>query len=66
MRSAASEKTQKFVPCPSKLAPSGRTGSVRIEGPPRLAKALPRWFIGSPFTPLVAAQEAAMSSQPPG
>ena len=34
------------------------TESIRIEGPPRLARALPRWFIGSPFTPLVAEQAA--------
>jgi DNA-binding HxlR family transcriptional regulator len=25
------------------------TGAMRIDGPPRLAKALPRWFLGSPF-----------------
>ena len=32
------------------------TESIRVDGPPRLAKALPRWFLGSPFTPLVAAR----------
>jgi DNA-binding HxlR family transcriptional regulator len=35
------------------------TGAIRVDGPPRLARALPRWFLGSPFTPLVAAKAAA-------
>jgi DNA-binding HxlR family transcriptional regulator len=34
------------------------TGAIRIDGPPRFARALPRWFLGSPFTPLVAARAA--------
>jgi DNA-binding HxlR family transcriptional regulator len=34
------------------------TGSVRVDGPPRLVRSLPRWFLGSPFTPLVAEQAA--------
>ena len=34
------------------------TGAIRIDGPPRFARALPRWFLGSPFTPLVAAKAA--------
>ena len=32
------------------------SGAIRIEGPPRLAKALPRWFQQSPFAPAVTAK----------
>jgi DNA-binding HxlR family transcriptional regulator len=27
------------------------SGAITLDGPPRLAKALPRWFVGSPFVP---------------
>ena len=33
-------------------------GSIRVDGAPLLVRALPRWFLGSPFTPLVAEQAA--------
>ena len=32
--------------------------SIRVVGAPRFVRALPRWFLGSPFTPLVAEQAA--------
>jgi DNA-binding HxlR family transcriptional regulator len=35
------------------------TGAVRIDGPPRLVRAVPRWFVGSPFSALMAAQAGA-------
>jgi DNA-binding HxlR family transcriptional regulator len=38
------------------------TGSILVDGPPRFVRALPRWFLGSPFTSLVAAQASAMAS----
>jgi hypothetical protein len=34
------------------------TASIRVDGPPRLARALPRWFTGSVFKDLVAEQAA--------
>jgi hypothetical protein len=40
-------------------------GSIRVDGPPQLARALPRWFLGSPFTPSVAARAAAMVGASP-
>ena len=36
------------------------TGSIRVEGPPRLTRGLPRWFLFSPFGHLVA-ERAAMA-----
>jgi DNA-binding HxlR family transcriptional regulator len=41
------------------------SGSIRVDGPPRLARALPQWFLGSPFTPSVAAKTAAMVGASP-
>jgi DNA-binding HxlR family transcriptional regulator len=38
-------------------------GKVRIDGPPRLARDFPRWFLWSPFLPAVRARVAA-SAQP--
>lgn len=29
------------------------SGAIRVDGPPRLAKALPRWFRLSPFAPMI-------------
>jgi DNA-binding HxlR family transcriptional regulator len=34
------------------------TGAIQIDGPPRLVRAVPRWFVGSPFTTLMASQAA--------
>jgi DNA-binding HxlR family transcriptional regulator len=31
-----------------------RSGQVEVDGPPRLVKALPTWFLWSPFAPAVA------------
>ena len=39
------------------------TGSIRVEGPPRFTKALPRWFPGSAFDQLVAARAAMVDSE---
>ncbi len=45
-------------------------GTIVVEGPPRLARALPRWFQWSPFVPeMRAAERRAMRSwavSPPG
>ena len=38
------------------------TGSIRIDGPPRFTKSLPRWFPGSAFNQLVAARAAMVDS----
>lgn len=38
-------------------------GAITVDGPPRLVKALPRWFLWSPFAPDVRARAArALSS----
>jgi DNA-binding HxlR family transcriptional regulator len=38
------------------------SGDIVVDAPPRLAKALPRWFLWSPFAPDVRARRAALSS----
>ena len=40
-----------------------KDGDIVIEGPPRLANALPSWFQPSPFAPLVAEVSAAGGEQ---
>lgn len=37
-------------------------GTIRVDGPPRLARALPRWFIGSPFSDDMRARAAVATS----
>jgi DNA-binding HxlR family transcriptional regulator len=44
------------------LAGALESGSVRIDGPPRLVRAFPRWFLWSPFLPAVRAR--ATEAQP--
>ena len=41
------------------------SGAVRIDGPPRLVKALPRWFQQSPFAPAVRAKVRGVKSARP-
>lgn len=36
-------------------------GAIRVDGPPRLVRALPRWFSWSPFAPEVGARAAAVT-----
>lgn len=38
------------------LADATARGGVRIEGPPKLVNAFPRWFLWSPFAPAVRAR----------
>jgi DNA-binding HxlR family transcriptional regulator len=40
------------------------TGSIRVDGPPRLVRALHRWFPGSAFRHLVAEKAALSGSSP--
>jgi DNA-binding HxlR family transcriptional regulator len=35
------------------------SGSIRIDGPPSLARRLPKWFLGSPFADVTAAMVSA-------
>ena len=39
-------------------------GTIQVDGPPRLVKALPRWFLWSPFAPAVRARAAEEMKKP--
>lgn len=36
-------------------------GDIEVDGPPRLTKVLPRWFLWSPFAPDIRARRAALA-----
>ena len=40
------------------------SGAIRVDGPPRLARALPRWFLGSPFGALMERQSKTTVRRP--
>jgi DNA-binding HxlR family transcriptional regulator len=40
------------------------SGALRVDGPPRLARALPRWFLGSPFAELIERQSKTTVRRP--
>jgi DNA-binding HxlR family transcriptional regulator len=42
------------------------TDAIRIEGPARLVRSLPRWFLGSPFTDVTAERAARAGRGPLG
>lgn len=52
---ALAEVFQGFATFPAAIA----RGDITIDGPPRLVRALPRWFLGSPFAPDTLARVAA-------
>jgi DNA-binding HxlR family transcriptional regulator len=41
-------------------------GAIRVEGPPRLVRALPRWFLWSPFADVTGAKVRSGEGQPAG
>ena len=43
------------------LAEARQRGTVRLEGPPRLVRAFPRWFLWSPFAPAVRARSTSLT-----
>jgi DNA-binding HxlR family transcriptional regulator len=44
------------------LAEAREREAVRLEGPPRLVKAFPRWFLWSPFAPAVRARSVSLTT----